>query len=289
MKSSFIFILLIVSASLVTADTVVEYIYGIIEIKKESSWVELMPGDSIPDGSVFRVGENSIVELSGDKTKFSLTNPGIYSIDSIVLSSFRSLKANSMIFNTIRRLFRHLPSRQSTVLGVRAAEVPDSGFTWNNDNYAEYLDAGKVQLEQENYTEAGISFSDAMGSAFDDFEEEEALFYLAYAEALSGNSSGALGLITNFSPDPDASYYEQAVLLKANLLVENFSADKAISWIGSYKMQNLDITGSLILLEGMANFQLGKIETARGLFEQVIMENTGSESAEIASEYIGFM
>ncbi|MEA1911323.1 MAG: hypothetical protein U9N32_06550, partial [Spirochaetota bacterium] len=63
---------------MVYADTVVEFIEGSFEIKEGSVWIELLPGDSIPGGSVLRVGENSIVELSGGKAKFTLTNPGIY-------------------------------------------------------------------------------------------------------------------------------------------------------------------------------------------------------------------
>ena len=293
MKKIWIFILFIVSVSFVFGDTVVKFIDGIFEIQKGSAWIELMPGDSIPDGSVLRVGENSIVELSSGKTKFSLTHSGIYNIDSIILNSVRSSKAKSLIFNTIRRLFGNQLSGQSpsqtSVFGVRAAEVPNDGFSWTNDEYAEYMESGKEYLQKADYIEAGLSFTNAMDVSFDDFETEEALFYLAYAEALSGDLSKALSFAGDLYPDYDAPYYEQAVLLKSNLLIENFAPEKAISWIQSQKHQAPGINGSLLLLEGLANIQLGKIETARELFQKVIKENEGSESAEIAAEYLDSM
>ena len=293
MKRLVILILLIVLTSFVYSDTVVGFIDGILEIKEGPVWIELIPGESIPGGSILRLGENTIVELSRGNTKFSLTNPGTYNIDSIILNSTRSSKAKSLIFNTIRRLFGHQvlgqQSSQTTVLGVRAAEVPEDGFSWNNDEYAEYLDAGKEYLAQENYDEAENSFSDAMDFSFDDYEEEEALFYLAYTNALSGNATEALSLIDDYFPDSDAPYYEQAVLLKANLLIENFAPGEAISWIESQKMQAPGITGSLILLEGLANLQIGEKEKARELFYKVIEDNEGLEFAEIAAEYLGSM
>jgi len=53
----------------------------------------------------------------------------------------------SLILKIIGRLlgnqYSGLLSSPSTVLGVRAAEVPDSGFAWNNDEYAEYMELGK--------------------------------------------------------------------------------------------------------------------------------------------------
>lgn len=289
MKNFFVFFLLFLLTSLICANTVVEFIDGHLEIKEGTAWVELSPGDSIPGGAVLKVGDNSIIELSDGNTKFSLTNPGIYHIDSIILDSVRSSKTKSLILNTIRRLFGHKPSTQTNVFGVRAAEVQDDGFSWSNDEYSEYLKLGKEYLQQGDYTDAILNFSDAGENAFDAFEKEEALFYLSYTEALSGNSIEALSLIRDYFPDYDAYYYEQAVLLKANLLIENFNADEAISWIRTHKAQAVGVAGSLLLLEGLGNLQIGETEMARKLFKQVIEENTGSESAEIAVEYLGSM
>ena len=293
MKSLLILILLIISASLVYANTVVKFIDGSLEIKEGSAWVELSPGDSIPNGSVLLVGENSVIELSDGKNKFSLTNPGTYHIDSIIPNNARSSKAKSLILNTIRRLFGYQlfgqPSSQTSVLGVRAGKVQDEGFSWTDDEYAEYIGAGKEYLQQEEYTKAKSSFLDAQDSAFDDLEKEEAMFYLSYVEVLSGNSVEALSLIKDYSPEYDAYYYEQAVLLKANLLIENFDTDEAISWIRTHKAQAVGVAGSLLLLEGLGNLQLGEVEKARKLFHQIIEDNSDLESAEIAAEYISSM
>lgn len=278
---------------MVYADTVVEFIEGSFEIKEGSVWIELLPGDSIPGGSVLRVGENSIVELSGGKAKFTLTNPGIYNIDRIVLNRTQSSKTKSLILQIIERLLGNQPSGSlsspSTVLGVRAAEVPDSGFSWNNDEYAEYMELGKEYLQQEDYVEAIFSFTDALDVSFDDLEEEEAIFYLAYVESLSGDFSKALSFARNLYPDYDAPYYEQAVLLKSNLLIENFEPGEAISLIQSQNISASGLTESLLLLEGVANFQLGKIKAASELFQKVLEENPGSESAVIAAEYLDSM
>lgn len=199
----------------------------------------------------------------------------------------------SLLLKIIGRLlgnqYSGLLSSPSTVLGVRAAEVPDSGFAWDNDEYAEYMELGKEYLQQEDYIEAIFSFTDAMDVSFDDFEEEEAIFYLAYVESLSGDFSKALSFARDLCPDHNAPYYEQAVLLKANLLIENFEHDKAISWIQSQSISASGLTGSLLLLEGLANFQLGKIMAARELFQKVREEYPGSESAEIAYEYLESM
>ena len=44
-----------------------------------------------------------------------------------------------------------------------------------------------------------------------------------------------------------------------------------------------------MLWDDLANLQLDNVEIARDLFKGVILENTGSKSAEIAAEYIGSM
>lgn len=293
MKKMWIFILFIVTSSLVCGDVIVKFIDGNLEMQKGSVWVELLPGDSISDGSVIRVGENSIVELSDSKTKISLTNPGIYNIDSIVLNRTRSSKAKSLILKIIGRLLGNQPSGSlsspSTVLGVRAAEVPDDGFSWTNDEYTEYLELGKEYLKLEDYTKAKLSFSDAFDSSFSDFEEDESLFFLSYAESVSGEISAALSLLKDYSPDSDAYYYEQAVLLKANLLIENFDEDKAIMWINAHKAGAVDVAGSLLLLEGLSNLQLGNIDKARKIFRQIIDNNSDLESASVAAEYLDLM
>ncbi len=293
MIKKLILILFIVLAGLVSADTVVEFVDGNFYLQKNSVWIELMPGESIPGGSVLRVGENSSVELSNGKAKFLLTNPGTFSIDSIILDKNRSSKAKSLIFNIIERLLKiqsyGSQSSPSTVLGVRAAEVPDDGFSWTSDGYAEYLELGKESLQREEYAEAKLNFSDALDSSFNDFEENEALFYLAYVEAVSGDPNSALSLLQDYSPDYEAPYYEQAVLLKANLLIEIFNSDKAIIWINTHKMHTADLAGSLLILEGLANLQLGDIDKAQKLFQNVIDNNFDSESVAIAAEYLDSM
>ena len=94
--------------------------------------------------------------------------------------------------------------------------MQDDGFSCSNDENAEYIGAGKEYLQQENYK-----------------------------EALSGNSIEVLSLIEDYSPDYDVYYYEQAVLLKANLLIENFDADGAISLIRTHKAQAVGVAGKI--------------------------------------------
>lgn len=289
MKSFLLFILLSVLILFVSAETDVEFIDGNLNIKEGSAWRELYPGDSIPEGSILKVGLNSIVELSDGKIKFSITNPGVYWIDELILNSSRSLKARSMVLRNIKRLFGYRKSTRTLTLGVRAAQAPDGEFSWTNDEYAEYMTSGKEHLQKGDYVEAKFKFSDALDSAFEDAEEEEALVCLAYVETLTGNYFKALTLVKDLSPNSNAPYYNQAVLLKANLFLENFAADEAISWIETHKAGAESILDDLILLEGLGNLQNGEFDKARKLFIQLTQDNSDSEAAEIAAKYLESM
>ena len=286
MKSFLILSMFLFLTFTISADTTVSFIEGTFEVKTGTEWHSLSPGDTVQDGSVLRVGKNTTVELSGNKNTYTLTKPGIYLIDYIVKTSKHSSQVQSFILKTIRHLFKHPGSVKTASLGVRGAEAPQEGFAWGNDEFTDYLKAGKDLLLQGEYSKARNTFADAVDSAFEDTEMEEANFYLAYTETLTGNFPKALADIKDVSPEKGTSYYNEAVLLKANLFIARNAPHKALAWIKSQETDAEAITDFLMLLKGIAHLQCGETQEAEALFNQLKKQYPDSESAVVAQEYL---
>ncbi len=263
-----------------------DFVEGKLEIKDGSSWISLESGSMIPNGKVIRLNAGTVVELTNNGNKFSLTRPGVYSIDSILKANSRNSRAESIILRTIKKLFQHKAAGGSDILGVRGAEVEDDGFSWSNDEYTDQMEEGKNNLSSGMYQEAVSNFKDAVDSSFDDAEGNEALFYLSYAKTLQGDTAEALSVIEEYTPDPETAYYEQGILLKANLLLENFKPEEAVEWIDTYISDTEDVNQSMLLLEGLAFLQMDKEEDAERIFTDLSKNSSDREAAETAKEYL---
>jgi len=68
----------------ISGNTIVQFIDGFLEVRDGNTWQKLSPGDSVSNESVVRLGKNTVVELSCEKSKYTLTQPGTYLIDSLI-------------------------------------------------------------------------------------------------------------------------------------------------------------------------------------------------------------
>jgi len=282
----FLFSLVVFSIS---GNTIVQFIDGFLEVKDGNTWQKLSPGDSVSNEAVIRVGKNTVVELSCEKSKYTLTQAGTYLIDSLIKKGSRALNTESFIMRTIRNLFHQQSPGKSSILGVRGAEAPQEGISWFDDEFSEYIETGKEYLEEEKYGKAKDSFSDALNNAFKNNEVAEAGFYLVYIKALSGDISGALIDITDLTFERDDPIFDEAVLLKANLLIANNKFKEAIPWIEAGGNDAPSIADSLMLLKGTAYLQLGDIETAKNIFQQIKEQYPESENSKLADVYLASM
>ncbi len=273
----------------ISGNTTVQFIDGSLEVMDGNIWQKLSSGDSVTNESVIRVGENTVVELLCEKSKYTLTQPGTYPIDSLIKKGSRALNTQSFILRTILNLFNQPITDRSDVLGVRGAEAPQEGFVWSNDEFSEYLESGKGYLEEGKYEKAKDSFTDALDNAFEDNEVEEAGFYLTYMKALTGELTDALSDIADLTLERNTPFYNEAVLLKANLLIANNNFKEAISWIEAGENETSSIDESLMLLKGIAYLQLGNIEISMSIFKQIKGHNPESEYSKLATDYLAGM
>ncbi len=285
MKKSIIFFLFLSIIFSAAADTKVTYIEGTFEVKEGNTWVVLSPGDTVKDGSILRTGDDTVVELSVKNHTYSLTRKGIYLIDYITKDSSYKTHSQSFIMRTIHNLFHNNGSQASASLGVRGAETRQEEISWSNDEFAEYLQAGKDALAANDFSKAKENFSEALDSAFEDSEVEEADFYLAYSEALTGDVSRALEYIKDAAPDENTDHFNEAVLLKTNLLLLNNKPEEALAFIETEIADAPAITDSLLFLKGIAHLRLGELDEARTLFRKVETDYPDSDSAAAAAEY----
>jgi tetratricopeptide (TPR) repeat protein len=285
-KYIILFFLVIIVFSAYGQNLSVTYIDGFLEVKDGNSWIEVYIGDSLSPTDILRLDEDSLAEFSHGNQTIVLSSPGVYTIGNLIDISNNQSGIVNLVSRKVQQMFSRPGPGKSAVMGVRADKTDDEELSWMGSNTEELINWGREKLDEGNYSEARANFLEALDFALDDFEKDEALFYLGYTELLSKNSLKALELFRDVSPHPSVIYYNQAYLLKASLLFESFAWNDTIDWIDTFNGSDIETLGSLTLLKGICYLQLGSHREADNLFEEIIALDPDPETTEIAKELL---
>ena len=222
-----IFTLLFLAAVFVPAlfgmDVSIDYIDGYLEIMEDGEWYDLYIGEVITDADTIRLDENSVAELSLPGTTLTLTQPGTYVIADLPEASGerRSSGFGSVLGNKLKSIVTEPEQGQTAVMGVRGSKS-ENELEWMSGDTAELLETGKDHLMEGKYAEAVGVFEEAYDFA-DMSEETEVLFYLGYTNAMMGQIRLAVEALKFVEPDPEAEFFADLIILKGQLLHENFA------------------------------------------------------------------
>ncbi len=211
----------------------VDYLEGTVEAASGTDWIPLSIGDIVAPETSLRLEAGSSVELSASSSKFTLTQPGTYSVRSL-LSASRDLDSSGVGKLLARKVTTFLSGpaiSRSDVAGIRGERAPERpGIRWEVDDAATYLEAGKRAIEERDYDRALLEFRSAREYA-DASQAADVAFYLAYSHSLKGDLREALRSLSDTRPDPDSETSGGLVLLKGQLLVETYAFRQAVDWL----------------------------------------------------------
>jgi hypothetical protein len=236
MKTVAALCLLVVAAAfpLTAQEFQLEYLEGTLEMQDGGTWVELFIGDSVPQGSVIRLGDNGFAQLSAGGVTVNLGEDGSYDTDALLRSGQKVAGWNlgSLVNSKLSKLISPASSGETAAMGVRGADQQPNDLIWMDGS--EDLETGKNLLAEGRLDEAIGLLEDGAELAATSREAQEFLFYTAYAHALKGESALALITLEDMEPGSDAPFFTDYVLLKGKLLIDSLAFDDALALFAQY-------------------------------------------------------
>lgn len=239
MKKSIIFIIIlffIFTFNSFTQDIFVEYVEGIIDVKINNSWQEVMIGDSLSPNNTIRLQEDSFAELIADDVLVTISTEGTYKLKDLLNASneVAAWDINSYLQTTVASIGEEKDEKGRTAaMGIRAAKVEDEVHWLGGDDSASLLLDGRKYLEESKYEEALLAFEDALQIV--SFEKENVfLFYIAYTYAAMNQKATAMSYLQEIDFDPDEPFYPDLVILQGKLWLASLSFQKALDLFDTY-------------------------------------------------------
>lgn len=282
-------VLFVVGAQSLTAN----YVQGPVSIQSGASWADLFIGDTVAANAVIRLGDNAYAEISNGSVTIKLTKAGTYAMKDLFARSqaVQTAGLNNLLASRIASLGKSQETTsQTTIGGVRASEAPSGPQTqWAGGGDATSLiQEGLTQLTAGNYNEAYYNFSDAYDAADNDLAPE-ARFYMGYAAYLKGDVPNALKYLTTFKPKPNDSYYASQELTLAQIQVETFDYQDALTVLDGF-LKNGNPTGDNLqtayLLQGLAYQGMGNATQARTALQTARDQNPASAVGQSAAKVL---
>lgn len=284
---------IVASFSLYAEDFIATYTYGDIFVKENSSWLELYPGDELPETAIFRLDAGAQVEFQGDSVTILVIKAGTYNLQSLAEQARTVKKGGSipLVQSKLKSLVQTVKQGPSAVGGVRAAEVDDgSSVSWFTEDAAEYIEEGKSLMAEGNFTEAADVLQNGLDAALTRSEEDEVKFYLAYALVQDGNYLQALTELNGIAISPQIYYYSDFFLLKGSILLESSVFGEAADFLHTYvsgtASGSAETYQSILLMEGVALLQQGNKVLAKQVLSKVYDLNRTSDSGVQAKKFL---
>jgi len=266
--------------------TEVVFLEGTAEEKTATGWHRLETGDFLAIDTVFRVGANTILELTGDLHSLTISSSGIFSLKEIlkdhgVRSSDKRL--GRFLSNALKAILAgKMKEPEVVVFGARAQEAKDAELTWL-DVEEENLRKGRTLLRAEKYEQALHHFQKANAEAFGD-EADHYQFFVCYCYALMGKKALALQTLNAMMPDKSVSFYDDWILVRGQLFYESMAYRRSLDLFEQYialypagsKRQ------SAHLFSGLCHRELGDKKAACSEFEKAYQADPDSEMGEMA-------
>ncbi len=281
-----LFLVVIASASLFGQDLYVGYSAGYVDLLRDGEWSELYIGDYLYDDDTIRLDAGAVVEIGGVGSKITLTREGTYRVSSLLSSAATQKQAGvgSLLAGKMKSMFgKQEQQTQSAVGGVRAAEAAsDEGdLQWIEGEVEEYIGEGIRSLESEEYEAALSSFQEAYDYALDPMEENKALFYIGYTNAMMGQTDKALNSLSGLDVSTEAEIYYDYYFVTGKLLLDTFAYRDAAELLSTFNDLYADEEQKQIIsfLSGVAYQGAGNNDRAKEYLEKVISINADTDIA----------
>jgi tetratricopeptide (TPR) repeat protein len=239
MKKSMPFIIILIfifTLNSFAQDIFVEYIEGIIEVKINNRWQEVMIGDSLSPTNTIRLQEESFAELIADDVLVTISTEGTYKLKDLLNASneVAAWDINSYLQTTVASIGEEKDEKSRTAaMGIRAAKVEDEVHWLGGDDSASLLVDGRKYLEKGRYEEALLAFEDALQIV--SFEKENVfLFYIAYTYAAMNQKATAMSYLREIDFDPDEPFFPELVILQGKLWIASLSFQRALDLFDTY-------------------------------------------------------
>ncbi|GEM_PF-870557 len=217
-------------------DLKIVYLEGNLEVNDKGNWKEATLGDEIAPDSVIRLRKNTLAELSNAQTRLILSRDGVYSVEKLLKKEriFGIWKLAAIVKEHFRSLTGKGRKNEPGIMGVRGAEVGSSeeGVEWVDES-AELLKEGVELVKAGKYREALEPLLEGLDAATDE-TEQDLFFYAGYCYFMLNDTANALKYINEVPPDREATYYEDYLLVRGQLLLESFSFKKALELFRMY-------------------------------------------------------
>ncbi len=225
----------------------VAYVDGIVEVRSETGWRELLIGDRLAEDAWVRLEAGALAELTltgddaGGGVTVSLSEAGEYSIGDLI--DLSRVQASQGIDRHLSGLLENVlgdhARETGTVMGVRGEEQGSKEDPWAEELEREMLMAALELLEKGRYGEA-LSLLQELLEIVGASAEPEVRFYTGYTHALLDQPMRALAQLRGILFEPGHALYPDHVLLMARLLVESLAYEEALSWLDAHPLDTDD-------------------------------------------------
>jgi tetratricopeptide (TPR) repeat protein len=218
--------LTLVATSATGQGVMVDYLEGKASQRADGTWSALSIGDTVSLDASVMLEEHSMLQLKGQGASFTISQPGIYGLRSLVnaRAALRAAGAGTAVAVAFTRLIRGPAHVSSTAGGVRAERIDIRGLGLEEDVAPKYLEEGKRHLDAGEYEQAIEQLKQATSAD----ERDEAGFCLATAYSLNGDPRGAMIALAGISPTGKEEWAPDLVLLRAKLLEDTLAFSPAI-------------------------------------------------------------
>ena len=286
MKKLLTFTLLyMISATLIlTGETSLDYLEGVLEMKDGSSWEELYIGDDIPANAMIRLSYDGYAEILVDNSLITLMNDGNYNMRELT-GSVSGLSGTGLDLKKKLTLNTEYEKwQQEATMGVRGAEQSTLDMSTGMEDAFTYLNAGLELLAEDEYEDALVNFSE--GWKF--FEDENCLLFAAVCYDALGKKGDYARSLREISGDYiDDEFLTTFGLRKGELLLRSLAYDDALEVlekaIESPSATAEDLQKIQYLL-GQGYLGSGSKGQARKAFEASRSMNPSSDTGKMAGD-----
>jgi len=290
MKRIIIFLFLILAFSVSAGDLELIYSEGTIELKKNSTWLEINTGDYVKENATIRIGTDSSAEFEGEykgeAVSFSIIDKGVYNIKDVLASSLDIHDSGflTMLGSKVDFLLNTPSSTREANMGTRGEEETEDE-DWESAD--KYIVKGIEELEENRVNIALQNFQNALQYAIEK-EKPEIYYYTGLAYYKIGLKTRALKTLIMSNPKPYEYYYNDYVLLLGSLYVFSRNYDKALQILDTINNKDLSKNDrqDLHFILGIAYLKTGNNKQARNHFKEAKNINPDTATGKNAFNFL---
>jgi tetratricopeptide (TPR) repeat protein len=270
----------------------VQFVDGMLEVRRGSAWHEVFIGDSLAGDSTVRLAENSTAELASGGNVIALHDPGLYRLADLLatsrqvatwdMSSVVGSKLSAMGGKAAR------PDEQAAQMGVRGEARGEANLTWMDDEAEQLRKEALELMEKGDYGQAHQIFLEAVDFALDEEEAAEYSFYAAYAAEMGGDRPEAVRLLSGLEVGPEEPFYDDYAPFVTRISIESLAFSQGLALAKQYLAEKPQgpQTQTMLLLAAFAHRGLGDNAGFRESLEKARSLDPSSEQGRAAAHLL---